>query len=54
MKKKKKIPMHPTKTLHMQFHDKVAPMSACGESFMGFTEWLQKRDLKHPAKRRKG
>jgi hypothetical protein len=25
----------------------------CGEGFIGFNEWLKKRDVKHPAKKKR-
>ena len=48
-KKQKKYQMHPTKTIPMQFHDKVAPMPMCGESkLISFAEWKKKiKDKKH-------
>lgn len=52
-KKNKKIKMYPDKTIPMKFHDPVAPMPMCGEGFVGFLEWMKKRDVKHPAKEKR-
>jgi len=49
-KRQKKYQMYPTKTIPMQFHDKVAPMPMCGESskLISFSEWKKKKkDKKH-------
>ena len=52
-KTKNKYKMYPDKTIPMQFHDPVSPMPMCGEGFIGFNEWLKKRDVKHPAKKKR-
>lgn len=56
-KKQKKYQMYPTKTIPMEFHDKVAPMPMCGESvgFIGFNEWLKKKkkSADNPIKKKK-
>ena len=52
MKKKKKTPMHPSKTLDMKFNSPVAPVAMCGESFVSFTEWMSRRKDKDKKKKR--
>ena len=45
--KKKKLKMYPDKTIPMKFHDPVSPMPMCGEGYIGFQEWLIKKEKKH-------
>jgi|688.fasta_scaffold00676_32 hypothetical protein len=51
--KKKKLKMYPDKTIPMKFHDPVAPMPMCGEGYIGFQEWLIKKEKKHSAKKKR-